>query len=92
MKLVLFQTSAETQPVPGLLTDGGVVDISTAVPLRATPQLTMQGLIDNFEQLRSSLHELEYWGEPRPLSSVRLRPPLPTISTTPSTASAAMRR
>jgi 2-keto-4-pentenoate hydratase/2-oxohepta-3-ene-1,7-dioic acid hydratase in catechol pathway len=77
MKLVLFQSSAEAQPVPGLLTDGGVVDISTAVPLRATPQLTMQGLIDNFEQLRSSLHELEYWGEPRPLSSVRLRPPLP---------------
>src|SRR5213075_703866 len=48
-----------------------------AVPLRATPQLTMQGLIDNFEQLRSSLHELEYWGEPRPLDAVRLRPPLP---------------
>jgi 2-keto-4-pentenoate hydratase/2-oxohepta-3-ene-1,7-dioic acid hydratase in catechol pathway len=77
MKLVLFQTSAEAQPVPGILTDGGVVDISTAVPLRTSPQLTMQGIIDNFERLRSTLRELEYWGEPRPLSSVRLRPPLP---------------
>jgi 2-keto-4-pentenoate hydratase/2-oxohepta-3-ene-1,7-dioic acid hydratase in catechol pathway len=77
MKLVLFQASADREPLPGLLMDGGVVDISTAVPLRSTPQLTMQGIIDNFEQLRSSLHELEYWAEPRPLNSVRLCPPLP---------------
>src|SRR5256885_6528292 len=77
MKLVLFQTSAEGQPVPGILTDGGVVDISTAVPLRTSRQLTMQGIIDNCEQRRSTRRELESWGEPRPLSSVRLRPPLP---------------
>ena len=77
MKLVLFEAEGRAEPLPGLLMDGGVVDISTAVPLRSTPQLTMQGIIDNFGQVRSSLHELEYWGEPRPLSSVRLRPPLP---------------
>jgi len=77
MKLVLFQTEGRADPVPGLLTDGGVVDISTAVSVRTTPQLTMQGLIDNFDRLRSTFRELEYWGEPRPLSSVRLCPPLP---------------
>ena len=78
MKLVLFQTSAETQPAPGLLTDGGVVDSSTAVPLRATPpQLTMQGLIDGFERLRPALERLASEGEALPLADVRLRPPLP---------------
>jgi hypothetical protein len=74
MKLVLFQTSPEAQPLPGILSEGGVVDISTAVPQRSTPQLTMQGIIDNFDRLRSTLRELEYWGEPRPLASVRRAP------------------
>ena len=77
MKLVLFQTEGSAEPMPGLLTEAGVIDIGGAVALRSTPQLTMQGIIDDFERLRSSLHELEYWGEPRPLNSVRLRPPLP---------------
>ena len=77
MKLVLFQSGADTHPRPGLLTGRGVVDISGHVARSYTPQLTMQGIIDNFEQLRSSLHELEYWAEPRPLNSVRLCPPLP---------------
>ncbi|MGH7093067.1 MAG: fumarylacetoacetate hydrolase family protein [Stellaceae bacterium] len=77
MKLVLFQATGQSEPVPGLMTERGIIDISNAVPKRYTPQLTMQGLIDHFERLRPSLHELETWGEPVTADSVRLRPPLP---------------
>jgi 2-keto-4-pentenoate hydratase/2-oxohepta-3-ene-1,7-dioic acid hydratase in catechol pathway len=77
MKLVLFETADSREPTPGLLTERGVVDIGAVVPRRYTPQLTMQGLIDSFDQLRSALSELEFWAEPLPLDQVRLRAPLP---------------
>jgi 2-keto-4-pentenoate hydratase/2-oxohepta-3-ene-1,7-dioic acid hydratase in catechol pathway len=77
MKLVLFETTDSREPTPGLLTERGVVDIGAVVPRRYTPQQTMQGLIDSFDQLRPVLSELEFWAEPLPLDQVRLRPPLP---------------
>ena len=41
-----------------MLTDRGVVDISAAVKKRYTPQLTMQGIIDEFDDLRPALEKL----------------------------------
>ncbi len=77
MKLVLFQTSAGGEILPGLLTERGVVDISSAVRKSYTPQLTMQGIIDDFEKLRPALEKLAKDGTATPLEKVRLRPPLP---------------
>lgn len=75
MKLVLFKSPSGLSP--GLLTERGVVDISSAVTLSYTPQLTMQGIIDNFENLRPTLTELERNGNAIPLEQVKLGPPLP---------------
>lgn len=75
MKLVLFERGGG--PVPGLLTDRGVVDISGAVKLSYTPQLTMEGIIGDFEALRPTLARLAANGEAVPLETVRLRAPLP---------------
>ena len=58
MKLVLFQTAPNGEMLPGLLTDRGVVDISGAVKKSYTPQLTMQGIIDDFDRLRPALEKL----------------------------------
>ena len=77
MRLVLFETTAGRDPVPGLLTERGVVSIASAVRPGHTPQATMQGLIDDFETLRPALERLAREGEARPLAGVRLRPPLP---------------
>ena len=77
MKLVLFQTSGSDVPVPGLLTERGIVDISGLVEASYTPQLTMQGLIDSFDRLRPALERQAAEGEAMPLGSVRLRAPLP---------------
>src|SRR5262245_45717469 len=63
--------------VPGLLTARGVVDVSAAVPRNYTPQLTMQGIIDDFETLRPALDKLSRQGDAIPLDKIRLRPPLP---------------
>ena len=77
MKLVLFQTSERVEPTPGLLTERGVVGLVGTVEEGHTPQLTMQGLIDRFEQLRPAAERLAAQGEALPLASVRLRAPLP---------------
>ncbi len=77
MKLVLFQTSGRDEPVLGLLTDRGVVDIAGIAEKDHTPQSTMQALIDGFERLRPSLERRAADGEALPLSSVLLRAPLP---------------
>ena len=45
MKLALFQKDADIRP--GLITERGIVDIADAVSIRATPQLTMTGIIDD---------------------------------------------
>jgi len=77
VRLVLFEPAAGRDPLPGLYTERGVVDISGAVRPGHTPQLTMQHLIDDFERLRPSLERLAREGAARPLAQVRLRPPLP---------------
>ena len=75
MKLVLFEATPGRDPVPGLLTDRGVVSIASAVRPGHTPQATMQNLIDDFESLRPALTRLAREGEARPLADVRLRAP-----------------
>jgi len=77
MKLVLFQNAGQGEPVPGLMTDRGIVSIAGAVERSYTPQLTMQGIIDNFDRLRPDLERLAASGEAVPANSVRLRAPLP---------------
>jgi 2-keto-4-pentenoate hydratase/2-oxohepta-3-ene-1,7-dioic acid hydratase in catechol pathway len=79
VKLVLFQpaTGADADIVPGVLTDRGVVDISAGVKKSHTPQLTMQGIIDDFDALRPALEKLARDADALPLDKVRLRPPLP---------------
>ena len=76
MKLLLFQDGGG-EVLPGMLAERGVVSIADAVQLRYTPQLTMEGIIDDFERLRPALERLAVQGEAVPLESVRLRPPLP---------------
>ena len=80
MKLVLFQTSAGGETLPGLLTERGVIDISPAARKSYTPQLTMQGIIDDFEKLHPALDKLAKDGTATPVEKVRLRPPLPLQS------------
>ena len=76
MKLVLFQV-ATGEVVPGVLTERGVVDIADAVPRGHTPQATMQGIIDGFENLRPALDRLANERDALPLAGLRLRAPLP---------------
>ena len=77
MKLVLFETSERREATPGLLTGRGVVSLAGTVGHGHTPQLTMQGLIDDFDRLRPKLERLVADGEALPVTSVRLRAPLP---------------
>lgn len=77
MKLVLFQLAGTGDSRPGLLTDRGVIDMSTAVKAAAAPQLTMQGIIDDFERLRPALERLAADGPAIKLDAVRLCAPLP---------------
>ena len=76
MKLVLFQ-GGDGEAEPGLLTDRGVVSVAAAVRKSHTPQLTMQGIIDDFDGLRPAFERLAKDGAARPLDSVRLMAPLP---------------
>ena len=77
MKLVLFHAKSGGDIKPGLLTDRGVVDISSAVKQAYTPQLTMTGIIDNFDALRPKLETLSRDEKATPLDHVQLKPPLP---------------
>ncbi|MGH7389269.1 MAG: fumarylacetoacetate hydrolase family protein [Candidatus Rokuibacteriota bacterium] len=77
MKLVLFQSGGRGDVLPGVTTDRGVVSIAGAAPRGATPQLTMQGIIDNFDALRPALQRLAESGTAQPLADARLRAPLP---------------
>jgi 2-keto-4-pentenoate hydratase/2-oxohepta-3-ene-1,7-dioic acid hydratase in catechol pathway len=61
----------------GLLKDGNVVDVSQVVPRGATPQLTIEGLITNFQSLQGTLERVLHQGEGIPLSHVQLRAPVP---------------
>ena len=64
MRLALFQTPAAAEILPGVITEHGVVDISSAVRKSYTPQLAMQGIIDDFEKLRPALEKLCQKTEP----------------------------
>ena len=77
MKLVLFQTGGAAPQLPGLLTDCGVVDTSAVVRPNYTPQLVMEGIIDDFDRLRPTLAQLVQNAPALPLSAARLRTPLP---------------
>jgi len=77
MKLVLFQRAPSAEPQPGLIDERGVIDIGAAVPQRASPQLRMQALIDEFDRLRPELERLAHSGEVAARDAVRLLPPLP---------------
>ena len=77
MKLVLFQSAANGEILPGLITDRGVVDISGAVKKGYTPQLTMQGIIDDYDRLKPALEKLAAEGKAVPAGQVQLKPPLP---------------
>ena len=75
MKLALFQKDKVV--APGVITDRGLVEISDLVSLKATAQLTMAGIIDEFEKLRASLERRARDGDAIALDKVQLRPPLP---------------
>jgi 2-keto-4-pentenoate hydratase/2-oxohepta-3-ene-1,7-dioic acid hydratase in catechol pathway len=75
MKLALFQK--DTEVLPGIITERGVVNIADVVSLRDTPQRTMAGIIDDFEELRPALERRAQEGVATPLDKVQLRPPLP---------------
>jgi 2-keto-4-pentenoate hydratase/2-oxohepta-3-ene-1,7-dioic acid hydratase in catechol pathway len=80
LKLVLFTTIAATDTTtarPGLLTERGIVDASAVVKGSYTPQLTMEGWIDNFEALRPQLERLLAAAPAIPAEQVKLLPPLP---------------
>ena len=77
MKLVLFQPSEGGESAPGIFTERGVVSLAGTVERRHTPQLTMQGVIDEFGRLRPALEGLAADGEARPLAAVRLHATLP---------------
>ncbi|MFN0074258.1 MAG: fumarylacetoacetate hydrolase family protein [Chloroflexota bacterium] len=74
MKIVLFNDYQV-----GLLREANVVDVSHVVrPLSGTtPQLIIEGLITNFHSVRADLQKALDSDPGVPLSSVKLRPPVP---------------
>jgi 2-keto-4-pentenoate hydratase/2-oxohepta-3-ene-1,7-dioic acid hydratase in catechol pathway len=60
-----------------LLINRGVIDISRVVPTNYTPQLVMQGIINDFDKLRPALEEHCNDGDTISFDNVSLRPPLP---------------
>jgi len=77
VKLVLFQSAASSEILPGLINDRGVIDISGAVKKGHTPQLTMQGIIDDYDRLKPALEKLAAEAKVVPAGQVQLKPPLP---------------
>ncbi|HZU04363.1 MAG TPA: fumarylacetoacetate hydrolase family protein [Chloroflexota bacterium] len=63
----------------GVLADDGVRDVTAVVPGwdPTPPQVFMNRLIAAWERLRPAIEEAAARATPRPLASVRLRPPLP---------------
>jgi 2-keto-4-pentenoate hydratase/2-oxohepta-3-ene-1,7-dioic acid hydratase in catechol pathway len=79
MKLVLFQSGGGAAK-PGVLTDAGLVDVSSVSGVATTPQQTMESIIDAFDDLRPRFEQLISQAELLPLDAVRLLPPLPRPS------------
>lgn len=61
----------------GLLQDGNVVDVSGVLPGGGAPQLTIEGLINNFQSLRDALQQELDQGKGVPLASAQLQAPVP---------------
>ena len=76
MKLVTFEAAGRAAG-PGVLTERGIVDIAGVVKPSYTAQLTMQGVIDDFDRLRPALEKLARDSEALPLEKARLHAPLP---------------
>lgn len=76
MKLVIFDDGR-----PGVLTDAGVVDVSPITTrLGARPghgQEAMDAIIVNWDTIKAELAQAAAAGPAKPLSSVKLRSPLP---------------
>lgn len=74
MKFVFFN-----EFTPGLLKDDQVVDINSVVGRVGghDPQEVLQNIITNFDSLRPNLEDALASGPTTPLSSVRLRQPIP---------------
>ena len=74
MRLVVFDDYRV-----GIVAPDGVRDVTEAVPGwdPAPPQTFMNRLIANYDKLKSQLEAAAEKATPRPLDSVRLRPPLP---------------
>src|ERR671931_2704183 len=80
MRLVLFEGPGAGRGIrPGVLTETGVVDVSsaTAALVAHSPQHLMEQIIDSFEALRPAFERLAASALPVPLDVVRLRPSLP---------------
>jgi len=72
LKLVLFQEPGKDDILPGISTERGVVGIAGEVRLGYTPQLTMQGIIDDFDRLRPTLERIARDEAAIPLDQVRI--------------------
>ena len=64
---------------PCVVTERGVVDVSDVVGAgdSGTPQLLLESIIRNFDQLRPELEAAAESGDALPLDQVRLRSPVP---------------
>src|SRR5229473_8454758 len=77
MKFVLFQKSQSDHPLPGLLTERGIIDASGVLPASAAPQATMQAIIDSYQQRKPDFQELAVSAAATPLEAVKILSPLP---------------
>ena len=81
MRLVLFEGPGSGRGIrPGVWTDNGVVDVSSVTNNAfdaITPQQVMEGIIDNFDDLKPEFEHIVEHQMPVPVEIVRLRPPLP---------------
>jgi 2-keto-4-pentenoate hydratase/2-oxohepta-3-ene-1,7-dioic acid hydratase in catechol pathway len=64
---------------PGVVVDGGVVDVSPALGAydQSPPEERILDLIEHFDELKPELERLRGSSERQPLDSVRLRAPVP---------------
>lgn len=77
MKFVLFSSMQHPDLTPGLLTERGIVDISSLVRCGHDPQQTMVNLIDDYDSLKGKLADAAQNHVAVALDTVQLGPPLP---------------
>src|SRR5262249_56114308 len=79
LRLALFQKAGSADVLPGLITQDGVVSVSDLVSHGPTPQLTMTGIIDDFERLLPDLERRGRDGDAKPIAEARLCAQLPRM-------------